>query len=719
MDSVLSSRDALDNIAEIRKRIESEKSVVDGQLQAAVEAQSNLLATGMASLTSARKQIKGVRDSIKGLHATCEESSDSVKDFPQIERLHLVSQNFDLVEAFVNNFKTLEHDLQEINAMMDDPRGQYNGDGGSFEFMLPIHAKLNKLREVQHQALKYAASSSEDTRITIKGHFAPLNAAHARFEKYFFEVPQDALELCQSDPSLLVRLAKVVDFEERKDLLSEKSAEASFRPLSNYPKRMMDQLAEMVEMKFNAYAEQFDDREALIKNINWVFRDLKLVQRYVVPLMPSRWKILNLMIKWYHKGVYNLLNSLTDDATAGQILEILEFSKRYYSRLKELFGVEKSALEPPLLDGQEKGLYDEFLSHLVEKLHEWYKTVAVQEKRPFVQRSTAPDSLDGILYLSTHTDMNRLVSQQLNTAAESNQGRIVLGCVDACCDLLMQRQREWCDLIDQEVTKEIKGTVEEVPPGLFEYLIALANEQDRGQEFLDDLAQKWTETLSRKYQSQALEKFDEATDGFIEVARKCIGGMISLISNDLQKAYANMFTTKEWRKGITIEQITRTLSEYLDEASTVLLPELFVTLVERLCRASVLQCLRCMSNAQGKLKGDEGAERLVKDAEELFSVFSKEEYGVEHDVIADMLQVFAFVCDTLKSPVEELPMVFQSLREKYWDSPLDLFETMVGLRKDMDKKTVRDIMSKVRMATVQNRDDPEKDRQPTFLHGFK
>lgn len=110
--------------------------------------------------------------------------------------------------------------------------------------------------------------------------------------------------------------------------------------------------------------------------------------------------------------------------------------------------------------------------------------------------------------------MFSIISQQVDVAAESGQGRILLGTIEECGNILRERQNSWEKAMREQVQRQRNepANVEElkerdpsyvpVPGGLVEYLMALANDQIRGADYAEALSNKTTAMVSSKYKTK-------------------------------------------------------------------------------------------------------------------------------------------------------------------------------------------------------------------------
>lgn len=738
---LLKHEDDLAKVADIRQKVLREKVAIDGQLKAGVQAQVNTLVEGLKQLGEAKARIEQVRQTMQRIHLLKTETQASVSNFGKINEVSLVLQKFDATQRFLDNFETMSSELDAILTLMDED-GDFMEDTQPMHNLLETHYRLSKLHDVKDDAFFLADSASQDVKRTITKHFAPLDEAIQRFDFTLFEMAGLLLEILRNGgPSLVVRIAHVIEYEEKRDLMAEAAAELQksqphmlsqntyFRKFPRkYPSRFFKAIQQSVAGIYDACANEFPDNiEALLENLGWIFNDLQLVRLEMVKCVPKRWNIFERHVGFYHGELYKLLNKeIKKEPSAADILLILQFVKDYYDTMESQFQVPKKKLTPPLLDGKETELYDDYLKLIVTKLREWYGNFAKTEKEPFIMRTASPlYSEKTYLGMTGENDIFRLIYQQIEVAANSGQGRVLAGCIEECAKVLKERQQDWIKIMRQEVQKDISEVVGEngvsnVPPGLFDYLMALANDQIKAAGLTEAISAKRAPTLSKKYSARVVQQLDSVLDGFAIAAKATIGGMLDLVFHDVEPAFKQLFISSAWLKGKPMRQILDTLTEYMADSQQSQNPTVFEQFIGDLLDATILRYLAALRNGSHMLKGeketDKAVIRIKEDVGMLYKLFT--EPGVlEDEDVRRQTDVLSFLLATLEAPINQITVQFQALRQSYWDASLELFELMVKSRKGLDSKDVREIMVSVRAEAL--RESATDEMPPTLLSKFK
>jgi exocyst complex component 3 len=737
---LLRHQDDLDKVSEIKQKLARENAVVDGQLKAGVQAQIAVLTKGCERLTEARGRIDNVRDDIMKIQRLRIDSKDSVENFDKINRVSRTLQSFENTERFLDNFKTMSDELNQIQFLILED-GNF-GIESSMPNLLTVHYLLSILRDVEDEAWFHAQTCTEDIRRTIAKHFSPLDKTVEKFDHIIFAVAECLLEIMRTgDPSLVVRVAAIVDYEEKQDLVADISNEIQnssqdnvlrslnkiFRVRRDYPARFFRAIEESIAATFDNCMEEYSPKDTpveLLQNLGWIFSDLITAKENLVHCMPERWNIFDKFVQYYHSQAYHCLAKIMEyEPTASSILHILDYVKEYYQTMEKELGVGLEKLVPPLLDGKEDSLYDDYLALLVSKLREWYNNIVRTEKEPFILRQSAPEtSNEGLYGMEGEADMFKLVTQQIEVAASSGQGRILAGCIEECAKILRERQKDWTRVLKTEVQKELNDITEEgeessIPPGLFGYIIALANDQMRAVDYTESISSKRAESVSKKYKARITSSLDEVVSGFIDMVKLCIQGMLDLIFNDIRVPFREIFRSSDWYKGRPMNQIIDTIAEYASDCQQYQIPVVFDVFMQDLLEDTLLAYLGALNNGIEVLKPPKATDRIKKDVELMYGLFSDPQYGMEPETIQERFKIIEHLLATLQSPIDELPIRFQELRQDFWDAPLDLFEKVLRIRKGMDVKAVAGTMVKVRNEALQSQ--PSESHESTFLARYR
>lgn len=485
--------------------------------------------------------------------------------------------------------------------------------------------------------------------------------------------------------------------------------QANARVLKYYHSKLQKAITESIQAKFDdAYEHEGGDPVAFLENSVWIYQDLIRIEEEVVPCFPPDHSIYMQYAREYHKVLNAMLNKImVTDPEASVLLVVHGWIKEYKKNMKEL-NVPPEAMDPPLLDGNEQVLIEDYLKLIVKKLDEWTANLIKTEIEAFSTRAEPPEvDSDGLYGMQGAVILFQMVNQQVDAAMDSGQGIILARVVEEVSRVMRGIQEQWTRLVDAEYKKQIEKP-EEVSGGLVEYCIALANDQLRAADFAETLSARIEPLVSEKYRGTIHDRLNDAIDGYLDVAKKCTQTLIDMIFNDLRPATKQLFQPT-WYDGI-MAQIDGTMRDYMSDYQSYLNQSLFDLLVEDLLDAFLVTYITALANAP-KLKMPAASERVKNDISEVYKFFGTYKKSKELEPRLEVLEQILSLLEASKS------LVFLS----YWSfakvhGPNTAFvENLMKARGDFDRSAVSDVMESIKRKV---KEEDLQDRTYSFLCVF-
>ncbi|KAG5520137.1 hypothetical protein PMAC_001213 [Pneumocystis sp. 'macacae'] len=711
VEELLRQPDDLYKLDSLIARFSREKSSVDTQLKAIVKDQFSIIHSGLILLNSTQQQMYSIRESMLKVDKLYTESQ-MIEKFSIIDNAFKIYKNFDDVQNITEHLRNLPKELDKIDLMMR----QDEDKATRMKNFLNIHYKLNQLQNFRDEAIYKSKNAGNDVQRTLERYFSRLNIALKLFENMLWVLTQDILRIVKSgNHDLVVRLAKIIDTEdkldnefiERENLKVNNNdlfpkiikSQSGPRVLRNYKQRFFDEIKVSIDINLKEFEETYEfNYIAILENIYWIFDDLHLIKKEIVHLVPPKWNIFNIFLNFYHSGIYNILkNIVLHEPDAKTILKILEFTNKYYSRMSKEFGVAQDKLIPKLLDGKESNFIDDYLKLIVKKMDEWISNLSKKEFDSFIMRQEQPEvDTDNLYGMPGAVIMFQMISQQTDVAAESNQSRVLLGVVTECSRVLRRHRESWENLLHSEIMKHIEQP-NDVPGGLAEYIIALANDQIRCADYTEAISARISPWVSEKYKVEISDCLSKTTDEFLDLSHLCIISLIKLIHNDLKSALSSFFTPL-WYGGNHMSLIIDTYKEYLNDCKTHLNENLYGILVEELLIEFIVVYLSSIRNKGSRFKIPDCIEQIRGDVRLVFGLFSRyidpKELEYHFRVVEKMLTLLS---TTRKLFLDE----YKAFKRDYWDLPLWYVEDLLNKRDDLDKSTVKEIVETIKREDIQ------------------
>ncbi|KAK7030692.1 exocyst complex component Sec6 [Favolaschia claudopus] len=702
----LQSPDDLVKISTFRKKLEKEKASIDARLKSGVKDQLQATREGLRKLLGTRSNVQVIKDEMAAIERQCADPANVVTTFDQISRVSMVHRNFEQTEETVNNLLDMNDKLDVLEDMLETDSRDILGSAPN---LLVIHYLLNQLEAFRNQTMHQAKKASANSRTTLTRYFERLNNVIEAFDQYIIGLASNILELVREGHSdVVVKLIKIAEVEGREDekaiairLVKKaakldaaskfKSMQANARIIKHYRSKITKAITESIRMKFDdAYKRDEQDPTNFLGSLGWMYQDLIRMETDVVPCFPSEYEIYSLYVREYHKALNGTIKKLVaSEPGASVLLALFEWLKDYKKDMKEL-GVPPELLEPPLLDGKEQSLIEDYLQVIIKKLDEWSANLMKTELEEFIARKDPPELDSDGLYGSQGgaAILFQMVNQQVDLATESGQGAILARVVSETNRVMRSIQEQWVKAIESEFKKQMEKP-EEAAGGLVEYVIALANDQIKSADYAETLLARLEPLVSEKYRVTINERLNDAIDGYLDVAKKCTQTLIDIIFNDLKTATKSLFQPA-WYDGI-MRQIVETFRDYMTDYQSYLNPSLLDLLVEDLLDAFLVVYLNGLANSP-KLKMPAATERIKQDVSVVFSFFSTLKPPKELEAYFDVIEKILALLEASKDLVF---LSFWSFARIHGPN-IAFVEGLMKARADLDRSAVSEVMDSIK-----------------------
>jgi len=599
---------------------------------------------------------------------------------------------------------------------------------GPSDNLLPIHYHLSELETFRNETLAQAKKlgprdGSAQNKKTLEQYFARLGETLEQFEDHYFGLAKKLVPLARAGQAgVAIKLAKIAEVEGARDQKAIairmvkrsgnvdvaarfRSLQADARTIKHFRAKVMDAIREGCKASIHA---NFDKRgqngTVFLDEIDWIYEDLVLVENEFVARFPPDWNIQQVYIKAYHKALYDFLGGWASGGVdAGSLLRLAQFTKEYKTTMTKELEIDPALLDPTLLDGKEQDLIEDYFKLIVRKMDEWTANLQKTEVLEFTVREERPEiDADGYYGMQGAVILFQMLNQQVDLALDSNQGSILARVVDEANRVMRGIQAEWIKLVEIEFKKHVDKPLE-VAPGLVDYVMALANDQIKSADFTEALNLRLEPLVSKKYKEPISDKLNDAMDGYLDVAKKCVQVLIDAVLNDLKPAIKKLLQP-DWYTEDPMAQIIETLKDYMvDDYQVRLNPSLFDLLIEDMIDSFLITYLVAVRKC-AKLKIPHAVDRMREDINKAFEFFSlykpKEELENYFDVLETVL--------TLVSASKMMVFLdYWPFRRRYGPN-VAFIESIMKARDDLDRSAVNDIMESVkRKVASEVVDEPE------------
>lgn len=440
----------------------------------------------------------------------------------------------------------------------------------------------------------------------------------------------------------------------------------------------------------------------VLNNMDWIFNELSVVKDHLSKYCPEHWNIFNKFYELYYDELHILINQLVEaEPETLIILDILDFDKTFQGTLVSDFGLSKRDLKSIIGPEQKETLFKDYLNLIVVKMTEWIQNLEKAEFDVFLERSTPPHTdVDGLLFLDGTRTCFQMFTQQVEVAAGSNQAKILVGVIEEFCALLLKRQNDWNGIVKKEVSRlltynelydEDPQSVPkeaECPGGLLEYLVATANDQMRAADYTMAISNKYGDLVTKSYAKEITKHMETALDGFADVVKSSLQGLLSIMYDDLKGPYSEIFS-KTWYSGNQVKLICDTLSEYLTDVRPQMSAVVFNIFIGNVIDEAFLRFVNAMNEGHSfKGKKNKFLDAMKRDFELFFSLFNKF-VGPEQkeEIIHRRFKIMEYFMDFSCEPLDNIIETWKEFLIEYPEGTIDFLVSVLSSRKDVDSST--------------------------------
>ncbi|CAL9729645.1 exocyst complex component Sec6p [Monosporozyma unispora] len=741
---------SLERINELKENLLKQKSTIEYQLDKESSKYYGHVEESLKMLNISKKSVQSIKDAIN------EVNKSSLENEEAINRYSIISDATELFETVrttssiydkIFNFDSL---LNKLDNLLQEEMDNDSLDTGC-PYLLEIHYLLTMARDFQDQMTVMANVSTEDVQRTSRKLFSRISGLVTKFDQLLTGLINDVVEMIRNEQiSLVIRLFKIFDLEEREDtkinvmrtVIKTKEIEADKTAVKKLPSGIsglggnnknkdvvyptdqgiyheiingtistrtqsrgyknffINNLKDSINSMFiNVRETYFGDKAyEVLNNLDWVFNELMIVREHLTKLSPTGWNIFNEYFDVYYHELNVLVNELVESEPETLVLlDILDYDKLFQANLIADFGFTKKTVKSVIGDEQKEKIFTDYLNLIVTKMTEWIANLEKAEFEVFDERNTPPHIDDkGLFYLDGTKTCFQMFTQQVDVASGANQAKILVGVVEKFTGLLLKRQKDWTNKINNEVARLLnfnrvydldpQNVPEEdyCPGGLMEYLIAVINDQMRAADYIVAISRKCSALLSKSWIKEVTECSDSALDASADLVKVCCRSITTIMFDDMKGAYTEIFS-KAWYTGSHIKQIAATINEFVIDTKPRMSPVVFSSFIGFVIDDCFLNYINALNEKHSfKMKNNKFSDAIKRDFEILFKLFAgviNEDQKAE--IIDRRFRFFEIFMDISCEPVDSVMEFWKTMVLEYPETPIDFLEAVLTCRKDV------------------------------------
>ena len=670
---------------------ENEIAVLESQLTASIRLQIENIRAGISQMDQMASETlpRALPSQLSAIVSLCDETDAMISNFNFIKMVSRTHANFQETRAIYDQFRVLDEQIDRVNKLL-----QEDIENGKLDNLLLIYCRLAQLITFRDNTLEMVKNSSSSLLYQLKRYFKKLDDLSEAFDSFYWNLP-GKLEILAVEEGRAEDIVKIA-------LVLSKMADSN-------RSRFFEIIENSVSQKFTkTKIVKTEDFDLILDEISFYSNDLELIRDKLSPRFPPSLGLLDFHLLAYHRNIHRIISQLissvkpkdantatatTTGLTAGQILSILGWVKKYHETLENQFGIASDELEPHLLDDRESKLISDYVRLSRKKITEWIGNLLQSESKYFIERKDLPDADGEDRYFTPATvDLFQIVKQHIDMAASVSSGRLLSEIVTECVNNISTFQKGLVKLLEQESFKYFEKP-ESAIPYFEDYLIMMGNSSLRWIENMQNLIGLMDDLLKPEFLGSAQKQLKTASDGFLNIAKTATKVLVDLIFSAIKICTSQLFAL-EWYNDVVIETVVATFEDFFVDYQSHAEEFLMVKLIADVLERTVIVYIEAMRGRNSKLRMQQGAADLLsRDIQTLQKFFSRFRDPKKVEKALDPL----IKLRTLLMASEKMIFLeFFALVKTYPDVPLILIEDLLGKRDDLDKQTLKELIESIR-----------------------
>ncbi|KAG7886915.1 hypothetical protein KL936_004766 [Ogataea polymorpha] len=744
VNDLLRDEDDLERIELLRNDLKKERASVGSQLKIECDKRIAIITAVLENLQASSKDLKNLKDNLSKVESLRQQSVSNINKYELFDKSSVVYSNFEKVVTTYNNFVQLENRIAYVDKLLDEelPENDYFPEDSPANNLLLIHYELNRLRDFKDELMHLSEASRAGLRSIVVQSFLRLDDVVARFEHLLRLIVDNFVSIIGcSNFGLIVKLVKILEFEDREDLRlalmnhlitqSKSKDEMAVSRLATYVKRTAPRdykklvygfFRESIETSFEAIVQGSDPNEVLsIIEENYY----EILVAYKVGSergFPASWKFFNKILEWYQNSLRAVVKRIVADPTlpSSYIVRVLTFDYDNAQAIREKFGFTKKQVEPYLLlsTDERRRLLNECLEFNIKKTREWAENAFGPALNLFSTMEKEPsDSSSEKLGIEMAQILIEILRSNMNTLLDAGDSPILIEYLQFfCAQFLRQFYDRWIEALENGARQW--NAAAEAPDNenvgwLPRYVTILANDCVRLVNGLESQFKEVEQMVHSKFHPQLQSILSQGTQHVLNLGTECLVKLNGFIVVEYDPYLSEVFTKKWYKSDEMVRTSLQIVDSYMVPLKEYLDAELFESLFELVYDAYLLHYLQAL-NARNKIDTKKFESTMERDGHLINTQFSN--YVENSQIIEDHVYIFDILIylATFENEQQYLD-AWPGYLEVFNDLPVDFLRLVLECKRLKDSKIKFIVGECMHISKLYQ---PEN-FTPTFMSNFK
>uniref|UniRef100_A0A674CPW5 Exocyst complex component 3 n=1 Tax=Salmo trutta TaxID=8032 RepID=A0A674CPW5_SALTR len=646
---MLQRSDQLDKVEQYRRREARKKASVEARLKAAIQSQLDGVRTGLSQLHNALGDVKDIQNSLADVSKDWRQSINTIENLKDVK--DAVVQHSQLASAVENlkNIFSVPEIVADTQVLIEQAE------------LLEAHRKLMDLEcsrdDLMYEQYRMDSKNTHDMNL-IRNYFGAVQGLSDDLAKQLWMVLQRAMGTVRRDPTMLVSVVRIIEREEKIDRrMLDRKKQTGFIPPGR-PKSWKEKMFEVLEGTVTTRIEgsQSVTREA---DKMWMVRLLEITRKYVLD---------DLIV------VKNLMVQCFPSTTTEEMMGHPELLTEYDINL----------MDPLLPQEVVDVLLSKYLQTFTSNITGWLRKALETDKKDWFKETEPEADQDGYYQTTLPAIVFQMFEQNLQVAAQINETfkeQVLKLCLKQMNSFLVRYREEAIAYKEDHLRDRL------LPQCYVQYMIAIINNCHTFKESINSLKKKYFKSTEPTQNDAAIEKT------LNDVAKDGCQFLLDEVFLDLEH-HLNELLTRKWLTGThAVDTICVTVEDYFNDFAKIKKP--FNTeMTSEAHRRVVVEYIKAVMQKRITFKNAderrEGADRMIKEAEQFKFLFRKLTAGEETDRLCDAIAAIAEVFK-LTDPTL-LYLEVSTLVSKYPDIREEHIVALLAMRGDASRDMKQMIM---------------------------
>uniref|UniRef100_A0AAX7VEY6 Exocyst complex component 3 n=1 Tax=Astatotilapia calliptera TaxID=8154 RepID=A0AAX7VEY6_ASTCA len=644
---MLQRSDQLDKVEQYRRREARKKASVEARLKAAIQSQLDGVRTGLTQLHSALLDVKDIQSSLADVSKDWRQSINTIENLKDVK--DAVVQHSQLAAAVENlkNIFSVPEIVGETQQLIEQAE------------LLQAHRKLMELEcsrdDLMYEQYRMDSRNTSDMHL-ISIYFEDVQGLSDELAKQLWMVLQRSMVTVRRDPTMLVSVVRIIEREEKIDRrMVDRKKQTGFIPPGR-PKKWKDKMFEVLE---GTVSTRIEGTQAVTREADkmWLVRLLEITRKYVLDDLIV---VKNLMMYCY-----------TTSVCVCPSVEMMG-----HPELCSECDIHQ--LEPLLPREVVDDLLSKYVKTFTSNITGWLRKALETDKKDW-QKDTEPEAdQDGYYQTTLPAIVFQMFEQNLQVAAQIDgdfKEKVLKLCLKQMNTFLLRYREEAVSYKEEHLRDR------QLPQCYVQYMIAIINNCQTFKESINSLKRKYSQSSEPTDSDAAIERT------LNEVAKEGCQFLLDEVFLDLE-SHLNELLTRKWLTGShAVDTICVTVEDYFNDFNKIKKP-FNQEMTSEALRRVVVEYIKAVMQKRITFKNPderkEGAERMMKEADQFKFLFRKLAAGEDTDwlcgAITAIAEVFKLTDPTL------LFLEVSTLVSKYPDIREEHIQALLAVRGDASRE---------------------------------